>query len=40
MTTDADDDQSLIIAGGVIGFGLGGLVDVLIFHLVHSISSG
>jgi uncharacterized membrane protein len=43
MTDNTDDDRSLIIAGGVIGFGFGGLVDVVIFHLIlqiHHLISG
>lgn len=45
--TDGTDrtgtDRSVLLAGGIIGFGLGGLVDVLIFHLVlqvHHLISG
>ena len=37
------NDRSVLLAGGVIGFGLGGLLDVLLFHLVlraHHLISG
>lgn len=40
---DRGDDRSVLLAGGVIGFGFGGLVDVLVFHLVlrvHHLISG
>lgn len=43
MSRSGEDDRSLLWAGGVIGFGLGGLIDVLLFHLVlrvHHLISG
>jgi uncharacterized membrane protein len=36
-------DRPLVVAGGVMGFGLGGLLDVLLFHFVlqeHHLVSG
>jgi uncharacterized membrane protein len=42
-TSEVRTDRPLLRAGVVLGFGLGGLVDVLIFHLVlrtHHLISG
>jgi uncharacterized membrane protein len=43
MIRDFTQKSPLAAAGGVVGFGLGGLIDVLLFHLVlgeHHLISG
>ena len=43
MATDAGARRRLLLSGGTIGFGLGAIVDVVLFHLIfqtHHLLSG
>jgi uncharacterized membrane protein len=43
MSAAVRTDRPLLVAGGLLGFGLGGLLDVLLFHFVlqtHHLLSG
>jgi uncharacterized membrane protein len=43
VSNGAGTDRPVLLAGGIVGFGFGGLLDVLLFHLVlriHHLISG